>query len=372
MFGIDFTTVGSIRYYYFEDIHYLENHKKVSVYQKNGEIRSISDVKGQELNYTTIIIEDNVQFKKLTIGCKTEGKGEKKYIKDYIKLEMSVAEHGGHNLKPLSMEEYKEKLEEVRQYILKEYKIALNFNLATFRDLEINNTIELILPVSYYKDILLLIAELAPKRYKEDICKDGNRRLNGIYLFNNSQSYKLYDKTKQLLDVYKIKIDGNFLRIEIGLLTSKKIKEVFGTTVINEITTDMLKEYYIKMVTKDLFKRFDKYIKDGNKELKLVAEQEKERDIKKWIRSFYLKSFSLRYEINKVSKNKKDEDEDEDKVTIDLLFDSQQCLDIIKKNTKKNYARAYRNIKNDVEEAEHKKNNLVKYNEIKAKILDLD
>lgn len=356
MFGIDFTSVGSIKYKYIEDIDYLLEHQDVSVYTKNGEISTLKDLKGKELNYSTIVIEPkNKRFKKLTIGSKLD----KKLKKDYIILDLSIAEGGESNLIPLTLLEYRLRLEGIKDYILEEYKILLNLKECAFRSLEINNTIMLDGVFKEYKGIINVMADLAPKRYEQGHYKNGNKLINGIVLFNKSQEWKMYDKTQQLADVYKIKVDGNFLRIEIALLTPKKIKDVFGTTAIYEITEEQLKDYFIKMVEKDLFKAFDKYIKYSNKELLRIAKEEQEKDIKKWVRGFFLRSFKLKY--------KPDEESEAD---IDLLLDTQQCLDIIKKYTKKNYARAYRNIKADDEESPEKKNNLAKYNEIKEKLFD--
>lgn len=358
MFGIDFTSVGSITYKYFEDIEHLMAHPDVSIYTKHGEMSILDDLNKKELKYSTIIIEPkNKIFKKLTIGCKLD----KEFKRDYIILELSIAENGGHNLKPLTLQDYKKKIDNIKKYILEEYKILLNFEKATFRSLEINKTMKLDYEIKEYKKILMMMADFAPKRYEQQLYKAGNRSINGIILFNKSQEYKLYDKTEQIKKVYKIKIEGNYLRVEIGLLNPKKIKEVFGTTIINEITEEQLKEYYVRMVEKDLLKKFDKYIKDSNRELLRVAKSEQEKDIKKWVRGFFLRSFKLKYKLDK-----------ENEADIDLLFDTQQCLDIIKKYTKKNYARAYRNIKADDEESKEKKNNLAKYNEIREKLFNFN
>lgn len=94
LFGIDFTSVGSIRIRYLEDVNILLNHSNVNVHQTNGAVSVVKDIKGNELAYTTISIEDT-KFKKLTIGSKLE----KGYKRDYIILDLSVRE-GGNNLIP--------------------------------------------------------------------------------------------------------------------------------------------------------------------------------------------------------------------------------------------------------------------------------
>lgn len=113
-------------------------------------------------------------------------------------------------------------------YIYSEYGIMLVNVDASYRLLELNNTVEMNEDVDLYYPILKLIADFAPKRYKDNnIARDGWKRIKGIYIGNNTVEYKLYNKAKQLEEVYKIKVEGNYLRFEIVLLNSKKIKEVY-------------------------------------------------------------------------------------------------------------------------------------------------
>lgn len=355
MFGIDYTSIGSLKIRFLEDIEILKNHKNVSIYQKNGAVSTIYDRKGNELNYTTIVIEDR-KFKKLTIGSKLD----KNFKKDYIILDLSIKE-GGNNLVPLGKEQYDKRLGEVIEYIYIEYRIMLSSVDASFRLIEINNTIKVENDINSYYEILKLIAELASKKYKNNnVARDSRKNIKGIFVGNNTLEYKIYNKTKQLKEVYNIVVDENYLRFEIVLLNSKKIKEVFGTTKVSEISIEMIESYYIEAIKKDIFKRIDKYIEDSNKKLKKIAKIEKEKDIRRWVKSFFLSSLSLKYIV-------KDENSD-----VDLVFDIQQLLDIIKEHTKKNYSRAYKNINEYIDEREHKKNNLAKYNEIKQKVLNLN
>ncbi|MBQ8999818.1 MAG: hypothetical protein IJ086_14175 [Clostridium sp.] len=354
MFGIDFTSIGSLKIKYLKDIDILLNNSNVTIHQTNGAISTIKDLKGQELTFTTIVIEDK-KFKQLTIGSKLE----KGYKKEYIILDLSIKEDGN-NLIPLTKLEYDNRLNEVIEYIHNRYGLKLSIKEASFRLLELNNTVKMDRCIDEYYPILKLISDFAPKRYKNNaIARDGNKRLKGIFIGNNTFEYKIYNKTKQLYEVYKITVDGDYLRIEIVFLNSKKIKEIFGTTKIEEISMEMLETYFVEVVEKDLFKRIDKYIKDSNKKLKEIAKSEKEKDVRKWVKSFFLSSLSLKYIV-------KGEFSD-----IDLVFDIQQLLDIIKKDTGKNYSRAYKNLKEYIEEREYKKNNLDKYAEIKEKILNI-
>lgn len=354
LFGIDFTSIGSLKISYLKDIDILLSNINVTVHQKNGATTTIKDLKGKELTFTTIVIEDK-KFKQLTIGSKLE----KGYKKEYIILDLSIKEDGN-NLIPLNKLQYDTRLNEVIEYIHNEYGLKLSIKEASFRLLELNNTVKMDRCIDEYYPVLKLIADFAPKRYKNNaIARDGNKRLKGVFIGNNTVEYKIYNKTKQLQEVYKITVNGDYLRIEIVLLNSKKIKEIFDTTKINEISMEMLETYYIEVVEKDLFKRIDKYIKDSNKKIKEIAKVEKEKDVRKWVKSFFLSSLSLKYIV-------KDEFSD-----IDLVFDIQQLLDIIKKDTGKNYSRAYKNLKEYIDDREYKKNNLDKYAEIKEKILNV-
>lgn len=351
MFGVDRHTIGGVKISTV-DLKKLLANEKVKVY-KDGETIVLKDTKTyEELIFSTLVINDNEYFKSLVIGCKiNEG-----FKVEYVHLDVFVSEPNVCNLVPLNEKELLDKHERLKEYIWNEYGILIKYEDAHYNFLEINNTVELEYDSLEYQKVLKLMSIIAPKRYKSrNLWTDENNEVRGVFLENNSMKIKIYNKSKQLEEEYKITLAKTYLRVEIVLKDSRKIKEVFGTTLIKEITEQKMIEYYLKTVNADIFEKIDKYIKSCDKELKKVAKEEQEKDMRKWTRSFLLRACS----------NELDRD-------LELVFDIEQCLEIIKKKTGKNYKRTLRRLEKDIAEKEHKKNNLVRYNEIKTKILDIN
>lgn len=351
MFGVDRHTIGGVKISTV-DLKKLLANEKVKLY-KDGETIVLKDTKTyEELIFSTLVINDNEYFKSLVIGCKiNEG-----FKVEYVHLDVFVSEPNVCNLVPLSEKELLDKHERLKEYIWNEYGILIKYEDAHYNFLEINNTVELEYDSLEYQKVLKLMSIIAPKRYKSrNLWTDENNEVRGVFLENNSMKIKIYNKSKQLEEEYKITLAKTYLRVEIVLKDSRKIKEVFGTTLIKEITEQKMIEYYLKTVNADIFEKIDKYIKSCDKELKKVAKEEQEKDMRKWTRSFLLRACS----------NELDRD-------LELVFDIEQCLEIIKKKTGKNYKRTLKRLEKDIAEKEHKKNNLVRYNEIKAKILDIN
>lgn len=350
MFGVDRHTIGGVKISTV-DLKKLLANEKVKIY-RDGETTFLKDSKTyEELVFSTLVVNDNEYFKSLVIGCKiNEG-----FKVDYVHLDIFISEPNSCNLVPLNEKELLDKHARLKEYIWNEYGILIKYEDAHYNFLEINNTVELEYDSLEYRKVLKLMSIIAPKRYKSrNLWTDENNEVRGVFLENNSMKIKIYNKSKQLHEEYKITLAKTYLRVEIVLKDSRKIKEVFGTTLVKEITEQKMIEYYLKTVNADIFEKIDKYIKSCDKELKKVAKEEQEKDMRKWTRSFLLRACS----------NELDTD-------LELVFDIEQCLEIIKKKTGKNYKRTLKRLEKDMLEKEHKKNNLARYNEIKAKILDI-
>ena len=351
MFGVDRHMLGGIKISTV-DLEKILANEKIKIY-KDGETIVLKDSKTQEeLIFSTLVINDNEYFKSLVIGCKmNEG-----FKVEYVHLDVFISEPNGCNLVPLNMEQLMDKHERLKDYIFDEYGILIKYEDSYYNFLELNNTVELDHDSLEYQKVLKLMSIIAPKRYKSrNLWTDENNEVRGVFLENNSMKIKIYNKSKQLLEEYNITLAKTYLRVEIVLKDSRKIKEVFGTTSVKEITEEKMKEYYLKVINADIFEKIEKYIKSSNRELKKLAKEEQEKDMRKWTRSFLLRACG----------NELDRD-------LELVFDIEQCLEIIKKKTGKNYKRTLKRLENDINEKEHKKNNLDRYAEIKSKLFELN
>ena len=85
--------------------------------------------------------------------------------------------------------------------------------------------------------------------------------LETIIRKNNSIELNVYNKTEQLKSK-GIKVDDYppIMRVEIKLLSSKRIKQAFKTNRLNDLTNEQINIFYKKQV--------DKYIKMGYEKLK--------------------------------------------------------------------------------------------------------
>ena len=98
---------------------------------------------------------------------------------------------------------------------------------------------------------------------------------------------------------------------------------------------------------------------ESKKQLQKIAREEKKRNKLNWTRNFFLKSGNGGIKYKKRGKPTK----------VDLMFDIEQCLEIIKEETKNNYKKRLRTLEKDIEDLDGKKNNLARLDEIKNKTL---
>lgn len=367
MFGIDYTELGGIKLKSIEDINALIKNKNVIISMSHGEIYLIGDKRGNYIKCTNIQISDE-KITKLNIGIKVE----KDFCKEYVLLNMSI-DGKGNNLLPLSYNDYLNKVYDTINYIYNTYGIELDIENISFKTLEINKTFILNNEWSVYEEILQVFAYLKPKRYKETkMFLDEN--LKQITIENKSIAIKVYNKKRQLKQIKKWdsinpltfeKIEGftkgmnvedkGIMRIEIVLKTHKKIQQSLGDNKLNNIKQEDLEKFFDKEIMKSLVLNFDSYIEESNKKLRQIAKEEREKDIKKWVKAFFLESLGEKIDNNK---------------NLDLVFDIEQLLNIIKEHTKSNYSRSKKNIEYYINKHENKKNNLKNMDEIINKTIN--
>lgn len=297
-----------------------------------------------------INIKDGTMFNRLTIGTYKADLG----IGLFCYLDISKMGVDDCNLVPYTVEGFKIYTDKCIQYIEDRYGVKLHNNSYKGELMEMNITIELTEKFNNYSHLLELMAKLTPskKRYKTELYYDKENECTGIKLKNKSMTKKVYDKRKQMETEKEIKIvlDKEYMRIEDTLLHQNKIKDVFNTYNISEITDTAVKEYMQKSINEDLIKPLEKHIVKGNKLLKKVAAEEKKKDSRKWKRMFLYRAAALR--------------DDKD---IPIVVDIQQILDIIKAENPKNYSRDVKKLQKDIEELAHLQNNFKKLSEIKSK-----
>lgn len=350
-FGLDKTKLYNIDLI---GIDFSKLNKKLGenvVIQTIGETMSVIDLgtnKYKDLAYLKVVDEE--MFNCLVIGVK---KARGKAIK-YVNLDVHINSLRGNNLEPLGMEEYYKLLADVKEYISENYGIELDFGQAKFKETEINLTFMVDRTFQEYEHILILMALLAPKKYKSKIINlDNKNDVTTIILNNKSSDYKIYDKTKQMQVVYKIEITENYIRIEYTIKATTKIERDFNSANIHQLTDKQIREYMQKRIFEDLIKPLEKHIEQGNKVLRKMAKEEREKDIKKWTRLFLLKAVG---------------EKTNDKVP--LVFDIEQVKLILKEEGSRNYARTIKRLEEEIRNYKYLNDNFIKLDELKRKIFE--
>lgn len=297
-----------------------------------------------------INITDETMFNRLTIGTYKADLG----VGLFCYLDISKMGVDDCNLVPYTVEGFKIYTDKCIQYIEDRYGVRLHNNSYKGETMEMNVTITLESAFDEYKYLLRLMADLSTggkKRYSSYYYKTSDREVSGIKLYNKSMSKKVYDKRKQMEKEKEIKIvlDKEYMRIEDTLLHQNKIKDVFDTYSIAEITDMAVKEYMQKSINEDLIKPLEKHIAEGNKKLLKIAKAENKNNNKKWIQSFIISALT------------------ETIKGVPILVDKQQILDTIKAIDKKNYSRSIKRAAKDLDKLNGYIGNFEKLSEIKNK-----
>lgn len=298
------------------------------------------------LNVSYLGITDEALFDKLQVGIK-KNKGA---INPYALLEITIADSTNNNLIPYSVSDYYSRLERITQYLEQRYGLYISYQDATFSELELNITQKMNESMTAYYHILSLMLNNAPKRYKtRALYTSANGSLTGLTASNNSTQLKIYDKTHQLDTCFKIKVNGEYMRIEYTLKNSQRIKRALGTTLLSEITDNQIAQFLHTEIEKDLINPLMAHIDYSDKELRKLYKHIRSTTKRGYIKDFILKALS------------KPLNPQGDQF---LLFDIQQIKNIVSASDKKSKARNIRLIDSLTEEHHRFQNNYEKLHEI--------
>lgn len=356
MFGIDKRNFGSFYISRTHDFEKLFSNDNIKTNSHGEKLKLYDENTGEKFEFQCITITGDERFNNFHIGLRAIKQGKKKVWQEYATLELYVEdEEGTKNLKPMSCREVIEHQKEIIEYIRIKYGLNIEIEGSKYTYLEINKTMKMDEDIDNYYWVLDYLKLVAPQIYK-----DKNGGMNGKNLYtiitmqNKSIRIKMYNKTNQL-QTEGIEVDGNYLRIEICLKDSKKIKSVFGTAVIEEITDEMMWEYFKKVIEKDLFNRLEAQLEKSKIELKKELKNQKKEDKKKYPKNFVVGTCSLLYKDTK----------------IPLILDVEQSYEVLKPSVSR-WDRTIKTIIKEVDKRPHKKNNLARYNEIKTKLFELN
>lgn len=390
-FGIDFTELRNIKLISIDmDKLILKKQENPSnkIDQLGITIYVYDTASEGNVEIAYIKVNDSNKFNEFAFGVVlTENKTS---IKSYVKLSTSIkyyeqdGEVRGNNSKPLGISEYIEFIGQIKDYLEYEYGIVVDMSEAKWEAIELTRQTTLNEEYFRYSPLLQAFYSLAPQRLwgtEEDKRKKAHgiiparnkeygEYVDTMKLGNASIGEIVYNKTKQLKDVYGVEIFVEMMRVELKLKNSNQCDKVFGEKTIYQVTDEELKDYFISRMKSDLIKQYDEFIYGVNEEgrkkkISLQKKLERRANNKKykndkgkyksgWANLFFVDVYSI-----------------EDKETkMVLAQDTQMILDVIKSITKSNYSRTYKNLIDSIEERPKTKRNLDRYIEIKDKLIN--
>lgn len=215
-----------------------------------------------------------------------------------------------HNLIPMNCDRYKSKLNIIKEYLANNYGIYISFTEARFRKIEINITESMDYEFEDYRVLFEAIRKERNLRvYPNSSTYESYLKTGTHYYSSKTQELKFYNKSREMNDYFKIKLDDHkIMRLEYKLTGYDKIADKLGTDKVLELTDEAIADFLNESVAVDVFKPIKKYIAKTNKALTKKYKQIKKQCKRGYIREFANYCNSLDAEI----------------------FDIQQVLDIAK------------------------------------------
>lgn len=295
------------------------------------------------------ITDDNL-FKLLRLGVANNKKGNLYYAS----MEITINDKEAKNLIPMTMKQFLSKIDFIKQHLKDQYGLYIDFSNAYFDELEVNKTAIMDRRFNEYDYLLTNIGYLIKGRYTIATHRE-HEQLKQLEFYNKSIKGKVYDKTKQLEEAFKLTLDKQYMRIEYCFKDNAKIINTFATRSIYKLTDEDIESFLNKQIYKEFIKPLQEYIKASNKQLLSMAKQIKKEDKRKWISLFVAQAIAER--VNKSNG------------TLDLVIDLEQLKAVIKQLSPVNYAKTMKRLQSTFNKYQYLHDNFIKLNEITNKFL---
>lgn len=224
---------------------------------------------------------------------------------DYARMDILVGNELQGNLQNITVSEYHKKIKRIFQYLYEEYGITVNLQYLKFSEMEINCTFELQEEFYKYHRVLRLMMFNLPKSFKKLGQVSGiNKREQRIedetfYRGNSSTEVKIYDKKKHLEQTIQYKLEENVMRIEFILKKSQKIKEIFKSTLVSELTDKKINEFYYQQFSRLFEKPYRRWQIENGNQLRDMITYHKNKSKNCW-KSNLLRECSNTEQVNQV------------------------------------------------------------------------
>lgn len=247
-------------------------------------------------SYTTDDTGEDVEIYKLNLNddayvVKT---GYSPLVGAYANMQTYIRDEDVGNLICLDMDAYKRYIEDIKRDVKEKYGVSLNTSHMTVNEIEINRTFAVESPMPSYERVFNLLMAILPKksRLKIDTMfsnrKDGKVDVNTYYAKsgrnkNYGVEIKFYNKSQHLNSIYRIVLDKNYIRFEIKMWGSQKIKREFGSNRWADLTDVKINEWFNLKVQEWIVEPVTRWKKEQSKNLMEILNAYRNEDGYKWV-----------------------------------------------------------------------------------------
>lgn len=248
-------------------------------------IRYITE-SGQE--FASLHIKGDGLIDKMTAGAKVIGNTRV----DYCNLDTSIKNSQVGNLACYTVEQYTEQLERIQEQLSTAYGIETDFSHIALKEIEINKTFRLDGAFEDYARVLTLIMSNLPAAFKgqmDYINREQGIRKKNTYYASSAHSrkstkymlFKIYNKGKSVENT--IVLDDTYMRVEIRLIGSEKVKNALGTNRFSELTDEIINQYFDAQMEKLIFKPYRQWKKKRDAYLLKLLKEQMQQNPRHWI-----------------------------------------------------------------------------------------
>lgn len=353
-----------------EDIENLEELEKLGILTI-GENKSAKYTTTSGKQFSNLKIKDS-KIDGLKAGVFIVYNG---MIFPFCNLSISVKNEYRTNLICNTSAQYKQQIEDIKNHLLKNYGITINFDNVFLTSIEINKTFRISENIGNYRRIFNLLAYNIPRAKRMNLVENFNKKSkkgfdietfvisskkrskNKKGKFTQSKKYEeiiIYSKTKQIKK--QIFLNDEFIRIEIKIVGRAKIMDLLDTNKFYEITDELINNFFDEEMNILFLKPYQLWKEKRDKKLLKIMKNERESDKQKWVVKTLL-----------ILEN------EEIKNCVPLLLDINELYPLIDKMDIQNRQRRYKIRKNFETQAKARATALcngddMKMNEILSKI----
>lgn len=214
-----------------------------------------------------------------------------KNLNTYGTLQTSIKDNELSNLHCYTVEEYKKFLEIIKEHLLDRYGITVDFSYLGLKQLEINRTFQLDGEFNdYRRDFKLLMAQIPKGSYLinqaqfKDVSNDKGYVYGTFYAKSGKKQYlelKIYDKKRDLLGF--VVLSENWVRFELKLVGSAKVKRELETNQFYELTDEKINKWFNKKIKYFFLDPMEKWKQKRDKRLLKLMREQREKQLKNWI-----------------------------------------------------------------------------------------